>query len=139
MLADGLDVWLWSILPTIGFAMVLVIVMAVGLHRRHLWFVRYVFVTGSLLLAGYGLGLLLSLAVLLRLVPTRSADLQFMSVVNIVFWSAQGLFAWLLLRMLRLNYWQPWSKPESWEAGDETPPRWGMSPKPDPNATRRSP
>lgn len=133
VLANGLDVWLGSILPVIGFAMVLLLVLALGLHKRRYWYVCYLFATGALLLVGYLLGLLTGLAILTHLVPVRHSDLRFASVVNLVFWLLLAPFAWLLLRMLRLRYWQPWTRAAEWEPGDEAPPRWGMSsdrPKP---------
>ena len=129
VLTNGLDIWLGSILPVLGFAMVLTLVMALGLRKRRLWFVRYMFAISTVLLTCYGLGVTLSLAVLLDVVPSRHPDLRFMSVVNIIYWFVQLLFVWLLIRMLRLHYWQPWTRPDAWELGDETSPRWGMSPK----------
>ncbi len=129
VIRDGLDVWLGSILPTLALAMVLVITMALGMHKRHLWFVRYIFFVSCTLLIGYALGLLLSIAVLTDIVPSRSRELHFVSVVNIIFWLVQTLFVWLLSRMLRLHYWQPWTQPDAWETGNERPPAWGMSPK----------
>ena len=124
VVSGGLDLWLGSILPTLGFAMTLVVIMALGMHKRHLWFVRFVFTAGSILLVGYILGVLLSLSVLANILPIRSRELHFISFVNIVFWLAQALFVWLLVRMLRLRYWQPWTKPDVWETGDETSPSW---------------
>ncbi len=136
VLADGLDVWLASILPVLGLAMVLTIIMAIGLRKRHLWFVRYLFFTGSTLLGCYCLGVVLSVAILLNVVASRSPNLRFMSKANIAYWLVQAFFVFFLLRMLRLNYWKPWTKPESWEAGNETPPPWGMSPKHDSTSKR---
>ena len=130
MLRRGLDVWLGSILPVLGFAFVLVLIMAFGLHRRQYWYICYLFAMSTLLLVGYLLGVLASLAALLRLLPLRDPDLHVMSVVSMVFWLVLAPFAWLLLRMLRLRYWQPWTRPDEWEPGDEAPPRWGMSPPP---------
>ena len=129
VLTNGLHIWLGSILPVLGFAMLLTLVMALGLHKRHLWFVRYMFAMSTVLLVGYGLGVMLSIAILLEVGPVQHRDWHFMSVVNIIYWAVQAIFVWFLVRMLRLHYWQPWTQPESWEPGDEAPPRWGMSPK----------
>lgn len=71
---------------------------------------------------------LAGLAILVCLVPVLHPDLRFASVVNLVFWVLLAPFAWLLLRMLRLRYWQPWTGPEDWESGNEAPPRLGMTP-----------
>lgn len=41
----------------------------------------------------------------------------------------------LLIRTLRLKYWQPWTRPEQWEIGDERTPAWayliGVRPPPE--------
>ena len=106
VLANGFDTWLGSILPVIGVAIALQLVLALGLHRRH-WYVCYLFAIATLLLAGYLAGLLAGLVILLRLVPVLHPDLRFASMANLVFWVPLAPFAWLLPRMLRLRYWQP--------------------------------
>lgn len=110
--------------------MTLCLIMSLGLYRRRYWYIRYMFSTGALLLLAFLAGASIGLAVLLRLVPLQHPDLHFISIINIIMWLVLAPFAWLLLRMLRLRYWQPWTRPDEWEPGDETPPRWGMSPPP---------
>ena len=126
VLAHGIDIWLNSALPVFGFSTALGIVIALGFHKRRYWFVCFWFIMSSLLLVGYIIGLPIGLAVFLRLVPMRHPEYHILGVVNMIMWTVQAPFAWLLLRMLRLRYWQPWTNPESWEPGDETP-RWPSS------------
>ncbi len=127
VLARGLDIWLNSALPVVGFSSVLGVIIALGLHKRRFWFVCFWFTTSSLLLAGYAIGLPIGLAVFFRLVPMQHPEYHILCVVNLIMWVVLTPFAWLLLRMLRLHYWQPWTRPETWEPGDETPPRWPSS------------
>ncbi len=56
VLANGLDVWLGSILPVLAFAMGLMIIVVLGLHKRRYWFINYVFYSSSALLAAYPAG-----------------------------------------------------------------------------------
>ncbi len=136
VLANGLDVWLGSILPVLAFAMSLMVIVILGLHKRRYWFINYLFYSGSVLLAAYPAGFLLGVAVLLRLLPLRHPDQLDGGMFNIALWLILAPFAWLLLRMLRLRYWQPWTQPSQWEAGDEAPPSW--APAPMPSITRRN-
>lgn len=60
--------------------------------------------------------------------PDCHPDLRSASVVKLVFRLLLAP-AWLLLRMLRLRYRQPWTQPDQWEPGDEFSPRRGLSPR----------
>ena len=64
----------------------------------------------------------MSLAILGGFVPEESPDLNFMSVVNIIDWLVISPLPWVLLRMLRLRYWQPWTTPDQWEPPGPVPP-----------------
>ena len=37
------------------------------------------------------------------------------------------MFLPLLIRALRLRYWQPWTTPEQWEVGNEQIPEWALN------------
>ncbi len=116
------------VLSNLAICVPLVLAMALGLHRRRLWYIRFMFGWGATGLAGYAVGLLLGLAVLFRLVPEAHPELRFTLIVAMIGWLCFTLFAYWVVRMLRLRYWQPWTRPEQWEPGDETPPRWAPRP-----------
>ena len=123
----GIDTWISSIIPVLAVALFLSAIVVGGLFRRRHWYVCYMFGSGCVLLAGYVVGVGLSVTVLLRLLPVVHPELLFGNAINIVMWLLLAPLAWLLSRMLRLRYWQPWTAPGEWEPGDENSPRWGMS------------
>ncbi len=122
VLRNGLDVWLSSIWPVLGLSAVASTIMAAGMFRRRTWYIRFVFAFGALLLAAFVASFCLGLAILLGLVRRQAPDLSFMNVVNIIDWLVISPLAWLLLRTLRLRYWQPWTTPDQWEPPAAVPP-----------------
>ena len=128
VLDDGAGVFLGTMVPNLAFCVPLILVMTLGLHGRRLWYVRFLFGWGAAALACYSVGLLLGLAVLFRLVPEAHPELRYTLIVTAIEWLFLTLCAYWVLRMLRLRYWQPWTRPEQWEPGDETPPRWAPPP-----------
>lgn len=128
VLRNGLEVWLDTMLPNLALCVPLVLTMALGLHKRRLWYVATMFVWGAASLVSYIVGLLIGLAVLFRLLPEVHPELRFLLIVNMLGWLAFTFCAYWTLRMLRLRYWQPWTRPTQWEPGDESQPRWTPRP-----------
>ena len=122
VLRNGTDIWLDSLLPVIGVGGVVGGIVAFGMRRRGTWFIHFIFGFGSLVLAAYVTGLGLGVAILSGLVPEQAPDWSFISVVNIIDWLIVAPLAWLLLRMLRQRYWQPWTTPDQWEPPGPVPP-----------------
>ena len=118
-IASGLDVWLNSLLPVLGATAVAAIIVTIGLYRRRAWYIAFIYAYGWLVLASFAAGICLGLAGLLGLLPRPAANLQFMTYVNVIEWLVISPLAWLLLRMLRLQYWRPWASPEQWEPADD--------------------
>ncbi len=125
--ANGIHTWALSVPPIVVVSLMLCTAVISGFHKRHYWLICYWFTTSALLLALYVVGVLLGLVMFFRLVPLRHPDYHFINVVNLIMWTLLAPFAWCLLRLVRLRYWQPWTRPESWEPGDETAPRWAPS------------
>ena len=121
VLKNGTQIWLASLLPVLGASAAVGLLVGLGLPRRRSWYVTFVFAFGCLLLAAYAIGLALGAVILLGLLPEAYPDLSFISVVNIVLWLIISPLAWLLLRMLRLKYWQPWTTQADWEAPTAPP------------------
>ena len=119
---NGIDFWLDSIWPVLGASGVAGTIMAAGIARRQSWYIWFIFGLGSLLVAAYIIGLGLGVVLLLGFVPGKMPDLGFINIVNIIDWLVISPLAWLLLRTLRLHYWQPWSTPDQWEPPAPTPP-----------------
>ena len=120
------DHWLDSIPFLFVCVTVFIIVCVLNLHKRRLWFIYLMFISGCLLLASYAIGVTLALLILVRIIPLQEPDLHFASYFNVFYWAVAGIFAWWTLRMIRLRYWQPWTTPEQWEPGDEAGPRWAQ-------------
>lgn len=128
VLHDGLGLYLGALLPNLAICVPLVLAMAIGLHGRQLWYVRFLFGWGATGLACYAVGLLIALAVLFRLVPEAHPELRFALIIAMIGWLCFTFCAYWVGRMLRLRYWQPWTRPEEWEPGDETPACWAPRP-----------
>ena len=128
VLKNGVDLFLGTMLPNFAICVPLALVIGLGLHKRRLWFIRFFFAWGATGLACYAAGLLLGLAVLFRLIPEAHPEWRFALIVTFLGWLYSTLCAYWVFRMLRLRYWQPWTNPDQWEPGDETPPRWAPPP-----------
>lgn len=121
VLRNGMDVWLGSLLPVIGISVVAAAIIAFGLAARRRWYIRLIFTLGWVILAGYAAGVGLDILVLLGVVPKNSPDLGFFNVVNIIAWMVVSPLAWLVLRLLRLRYWQPGTTAAEWERPESVP------------------
>jgi hypothetical protein len=117
--------WLPFFLPLGFIPLVLIILFA---RTRRYWVVCAFFYLGCVILTAYVLSLIFALIAIADILPVYEAGLRSMPIVGLVYAMALGIFAWFLLRMLRLRYWQPGSAPDTWEAGDEAPPAWALSP-----------
>jgi 4-amino-4-deoxy-L-arabinose transferase-like glycosyltransferase len=109
------DSFLYAVLGAVAVSAVLV----AGLRSHAYWNVCYFFGVGAIMLAAYPLAVAIGLAVPLGLIHTTDRDLQFANTMGLLFMAALAPFWYLLLRALRLRYWQPWTRPEQWETGDE--------------------
>lgn len=121
VLKHGMDMWLGSLLPVIGVSVVAATIIAFGLPGRRPWYIRFMFTLGWVILAGYTAGFGFGLLVLLGIIAKASPDLGFFNVVNIIAWVIVSPLAWLVLRMLRLRYWQPWTTAGEWEQPENGP------------------
>ena len=122
----GIDLMLASLPYVLGSCFIFSIIITLGLHKRRLWYIYFMFTSGCLLLILYVIGFILALMVMFRLIPLQEPDLYFVSYSTTVCWVLAGIFAWFTYRMIRLRYWQPWTTPEQWEPGDEAGPRWAQ-------------
>ena len=109
VLRDGLRLWLASVLPDIGVTGLVIIPLVVGLPRRGPWYVSLLCSVAVLVLAAFGLGVLLGLMVLAGFPSPADPALRFMSYVNIACWLFVSPLAWLIWSMLRRSDWRPWA------------------------------
>ena len=110
----------------VGASFIFIIIVSLNLHKRRLWYIYFMFISGCLLLASYLLGFLFGLMILFHLVTLHEPDLYPVSYLVVFYWFLTGILAWWTLRMIRLRYWQPWTTAEQWEPGDEAGPRWAQ-------------
>ena len=122
VLKGATDILLANLLTVIAVGGVVGGIVAFGMHRRRTWFIYFVFGFGLLVLLSYLIGFGFGIAILLGLVPEQAPELRFVSIVNIIGWLMISPLAWLLLRMLRQRYWQPWTTPDQWEPPGPVPP-----------------
>ena len=123
---SGIDLMLAALPYIVGVSFIFIIIVSLNLHKRRLWYIYFMFMSGCVLLVLYLLGFLFSLAILCHLVPLQEPDLYRISFLVVFYWLLTGIFAWWTLRMIRLRYWQPWTTAEQWEPGDESGPRWAQ-------------
>ncbi len=128
LLPDGVTVLIAAIPWIVGSTFLLMIALVAGFRARRFWTICLFFYVGMTLLAAYAAILAFALAVVVRLVPFQDPGAYPASVWGLIFALLQMPFAWWLRRALRLRYWEPGSRPDQWELGDETPPAWAMSP-----------
>jgi hypothetical protein len=118
-LKNGLDLWIGSFLPVVGAGALAAVVVAAGIYRLQRWLVGFVFTYGCFVLACFVIGFCLALILAFGVIPDTSQDLHFVHYVNIIEWIVFSPPAWLLLRTLRLRYWQPWTGPDEWEPSEQ--------------------
>ncbi len=121
---NGIDLLVASLPYIVGISFAFILIVALGLRKKQLWYVYFMFGSGCLLLVLYLLGFLLGMMVLFRLIPLQAPDLYVVSYYTGFWWLLNGILAWWSFRMIRLRYWQPWTTPEQWEIGNETGPSW---------------
>ena len=116
VLPDGMETWLSSIIPSMLAPGLLVGVMLFGIFKgRKNWYRAFAFAHGCLVLLAYAFGALLGIALFAGVIPDRDPSLSFMHPVNLVCWLVIAWLPWLLWRMLRMRFWQPWTTPDQWE------------------------
>lgn len=128
LLARGEPLLIAAIPWIVGLTFVLMAALVAGFRARRFWTICLFQYVGMALLAAYVVVLMLATAVVVRLAPLQDVGAYPAAVAGLIFALLQVPFAWWLRRALRLRYWQPGSHPDQWEAGDETPPAWAMSP-----------
>lgn len=106
----------------IGIWAVISIPLVIGARLRRFWGVVLYFYVGAFCVVALPVALA-SLAILI-LSTTHDRPPTFFYM-----WFGVGLIPmvpfWpLLIRALRLKYWQPWTRPEEWETGDERIAGW---------------
>jgi FtsH-binding integral membrane protein len=127
---NGFDRWLNAIpfVFPLGFVPIVLIIIIARTHQY--WAVRAFFYFGCATLTGYALSLIFAVVAVTGVLPLQETGLRPIAYVGLIYnVLAMGILAWFLLRMLRLRYWQPGSTPDMWEAGDEGPPAWALSPR----------
>lgn len=123
---NGIDLMLASLPYIVGNCLIFNAILTLGLHKRRLWYIYFMFMSGCLLLSLYAIGFLFNLMILFHVIPLQAPDLYRVSFYIAFCWLLAGIFAWWTLRMIRLRYWQPWTTAEQWEPGDETGPLWAQ-------------
>ena len=118
---------------------VLFVGLALGFSGRRYWGVCAFFGLGALSLALMLVDALVGLSAPLGWAHRAHTDYVGFVYMGWVAWLACLVMAWPLMRALRLHYWQPWTRPEQWEVGDERNARWtyraaGRSPSPKPRS-----
>jgi hypothetical protein len=107
----------------LAFADCALIIFALRTHR---WSgVLGIFGVGIILLLAYAADWAAALALPLGLMRPADGDSGFLNgwAMGLLVLSALPVF-WLI-RLMSLRYWQPWTRPEQWESGDETRgPAW---------------
>lgn len=116
------DTGLAVALACVGIWAVIAIPLVVGFKLRRYWGVVLYFTVGAF--SAIALPCAVTLLAVLILATTNHRPAQFFYV-----WFGLGLVAmlpfWpLLIRALRLKYWQPWTHPHQWEQGDERIAGW---------------
>ncbi len=118
-----------AMLPWIvGVAFTLMVTLIAGFRARRFWTICLFYYIGVALLASYGAALVFAAVVAAKLFPLKDSGACPVAIWGLIFTVLQFPFAWWLWGALRLRYWQPGSHPDQWEAGDETPPAWALSP-----------
>ena len=126
-LSHATDVVGWSVLAGGAFSMLLFIPLVAALVSRKYWGVCYFFVAGCSLVACYLAVLLAGLACKLALSPPGDPRQSHAATTGLVFLLIVLPAPGLLARALTLKYWQPWTTPDMWEAGDERAPAWAAA------------
>ncbi len=106
VLRNGTHIWLASILPVVILPGLLGGVFGYGLIKRQSWYSSLALGLGWVLLAAYGLGALLGVAIMVGLAPRAHPDLGFVSVVNVLLWLIFSPCAWLLWRLVHREDWR---------------------------------
>ena len=115
----------WLLLPFFGWVFLLVAAMT-GMVKRWFWGVCLSWTLGVLVAASYLAALTAAIDVPFGLVAAN-ADRRFLGWYAFGWLLAASPLWFLLVRLLRLRFWQPWRRPDEWERGDEPPPAWALS------------
>lgn len=124
----GLDRFLNNLPYMLGGSISMMSLMIAGFLARRYWTICLFFYMGVVLLLGYGVDLIFAAASLAGAFPIRDPEVRVVGLVGLIELVVFAPAPWFLLRALRLRYWQPGSTPDQWEPGDETPPKWALSP-----------
>lgn len=122
----SLDELIGSVFGSVFFSFVVFMPLAAGLRTGRFWVVCWYFAAGVLSLFGYTLAVLIAVCGLLHIYPTLHPDLIGVAWLGRLFLVACAPMLLALWQGLRLNFWRPWTSPETWEVGDERNARWAM-------------
>ena len=126
-LSRATDLVGWSVLAGGAFSMLLFIPLVAALASRKYWGVCYFFVAGCSLIVCYLAVVLTSLVCKFALSPHADARGAYTGTTGLIFLLIALPAPMLLARALALKYWQPWTTPDMWEAGDERAPAWAAA------------
>lgn len=106
----------------VGLWMIVAIPLVFGMKSRRYWGVMLYFYTGLFCAISLPISLILLATLYLSTLHHQPPDYYFIIfgvglVAMVPFWP-------LLVRALRLKYWQPWTRPNEWEVGDEWLADW---------------
>lgn len=108
--------WGWVILLLGSF---------IGLTYRRFWGICLGWSQGLVTAIAFPLALAAAVPIPLGLVGA-DGDRRFLAGYALG-WLLAAVPLWpLLVRMLRLRFWQPWRRRDEWEPGDEPVPRWAL-------------
>ena len=109
--------WAWVALLLSSF---------LGLTYRRFWGTCLGWSQGLIIAVAYPPALAVAAPIPLGLVSADD-DRRFLAWYALGWLIAAVPLWFLLFRMLRLRYWQPWRRPAEWEPGDEPVPGWALT------------
>ena len=111
----------------LGMGLLLAVSTLSAVRWRTWWGVCWFFFLGATLIVAYPLALAAAFAVPLGLVRPGFPAARLVGALGAGGLLCLSPLTLSLYRALRLAYWQPWTGPERWEAGDEQAPGWAKA------------
>lgn len=117
-----LDNLLWCLFG----ALLVLTVPAFWLRTGRWWVFCWYWVLGAIWAVSFPLVFVAAMLLPSGIVPRRSPDPAVFAWFPLIFLTIMSPAYYFLVRMLRLNFWKPWSLPESWESDAEEAPEWAV-------------